>query len=365
MFQDKDLQSLVAYSGDNKVLSVYLDTSLARKSKDAARLMFRERSKHLSEAQDDLARVQRYLDLDYDWSTRGLAIFSAGEALWTVVPLPVAVRTQAYYAIKPQIRVLTDIVDRFGSYGVALVDQERLKLFSVAMGRIEPVLEKVGEEVRSYKQGGWSVRGGQRSAATTHGDTNPADRNLKEAAQEIQAFCSGTGPKNLVLGGSAEALGRVRELLPNRIREHLLGEFSVDLDEPSDQVLQRSLDIAVQLDLAAEKELVSQAVTAANKGGQGVTGVVDTLSMLYQGRVRLLLVDGAFRREGHICAHCGYIASHAPTACPLCSYETFDATGDVGNAAIHKALATGADVNIVRDNVELEKAGGIAALLRY
>jgi len=48
MFQDKDLQSLVAYSGDNKVLSVYLDTSLARKSKDAARLMFRERSKHLS-----------------------------------------------------------------------------------------------------------------------------------------------------------------------------------------------------------------------------------------------------------------------------------------------------------------------------
>ena len=365
MIQDKDLQALVEYDATPKVLSVYLDTSLAAKSKDAARLMFRERSKHLAEAREDLQRVQRFLDHDYDWRARGLAIFAGGDALWLVVPLPVPVRTQAYYASKPQIRALTDIIDRFGSYGVALVDQERLKLYTVARGRIEPVLEMIGEEVRSYKQGGWSVRGGQRSAATTHGESNLAWRNLKQAAHEIQSFCSGKGPRHLVLGGSAEALGRIRDLLPNPLRERILGELVIDLDTPSDQILERSLDIAVQIDLAAEKQLVTQAVTAAAKGGAGVTGVVDTLSMLHQGRVHMLLVDEAFHREGCVCAHCGYVASSAPDACPLCAYKQFEATPDIGNVAIHKALAMGADVNIVRDNPELESAGGIAALLRY
>jgi hypothetical protein len=38
---------------------------------------------------------------------------------------------------------------------------------------------------------------------------------------------------------------------------------------------------------------------------------------------------------------------------------------DAVNRAIHKAIETGADVNIVRQNEELTKSGKIAAVLRY
>jgi stalled ribosome rescue protein Dom34 len=41
------------------------------------------------------------------------------------------------------------------------------------------------------------------------------------------------------------------------------------------------------------------------------------------------------------------------------------AAADVVNTAIHKAIETGARVNIVRQNDPLMAAGGMAAILRY
>ena len=365
MIQDKDLRSLVEFSGTTKVLSVYLDTDLASKSKDAAKLMFRERVKELHQEGKDVQAVQRFLDFEYDWQSRGLAIFSAGQALWKVLPLPIAVRTQAVYADKPYVRILTDVLDQFGSYSVALVDQECLKLYAVARGRIGLELETVGTEVRSYKQGGWSVRGGQRSAITTHSGDNPALGNLKRAVEVVQAYCNETGCQQLVLGGSAEAVGQIKGLLPKALRDHVMGEFGADMEATPKEILNRSLDIAVQLDLAAEKKMVAQAVTAVAKGGAGVMGLADTLQMIHQGRVRMLLIEENYRASGHVCQHCGYVSTESIEQCPLCSYREFVETADVVNLAIYKAFGTGADVNIVRDNEQLNRAGGIAALLRY
>ena len=111
--------------------------------------------------------------------------------------------------------------------------------------------------------------------------------------------------------------------------------------------------------------MVEAAITAASKGGAGVIGLADTLYALHQGQVRLLLVEENYHAAGHVCTHCGYVAAQASAKCPLCSYESLSETPDVVNRAIHKAIETGAAVNIVRHNEALAKAGGIAAILRY
>jgi peptide subunit release factor 1 (eRF1) len=219
--------------------------------------------------------------------------------------------------------------------------------------------------VRSYKQGGWSVRGGQRSAVTTHSGTNPAWHNLKHAVEVIQTYCSETGCRRLALGGSADTLGQLYDMLPKGLREEVIGEFAADMEEPPAEILRRSLEVAMRADLKAEKSLVTQVLTAAAKGGAGVTGLTDTLSMVHQGRVRTLLVDEDFGAPGNVCGHCGYVSAEPLDRCPFCSYQEFAASTDVVNLAIHKALQAGADVNVVRDNEELLRAGGIAALLRY
>ncbi|NLG51330.1 MAG: hypothetical protein GX552_14575, partial [Chloroflexi bacterium] len=100
MIGENDLQTLTEFSGSRQVLSVYADTNLAQNSKDAIKLMVREAIKSLQapSAAEDAEAVAKYLDYEYDWQSRGVAIFSSGQELWKAVPLPIAVKTQAFLA---------------------------------------------------------------------------------------------------------------------------------------------------------------------------------------------------------------------------------------------------------------------------
>jgi peptide chain release factor subunit 1 len=364
MIGEQELQTLVEFA-DGPVLSVYLDTDLSDKSKEAVKLMFRSLVRDLQADSDqempadEIRAVQRWLDFEYDWQSRGVAIFAAEDALWKVIPLPIAVSSRVFWAEQPYLRLLTDIQDRFGEYTVALVDRQTLRLFAVAWGGIRSVTEAAGEELKRHKQGGYAAARYQR-----HED-NLALHNLKAAVETVQTYCQRSGCHRLMLGGSPEVIAQFRDLLPHPLREQVIGEFPADMDASLNEVLHRSLDILQQVNAEEERELVAQAITAAAKGSNGVTGLADTLYMLHQGRVRVLLVGEHYRAPGFVCSSCGYVAVQQEGACSFCQGDKMVESQDVVNLAIHKALETGADVNIVRDSEELEQAGGIAAILRY
>ena len=360
MSDDRELQALVQFSGNQKVLSVYLDTDLSSQSKDAVKLVFRETVREIDPAAaKDVAAIQRYLDFEYDWQSRGLGIYSSGEELWRVVPLPIPVSPQAWYTERPYVRVLSDVTDRFGAYGIALIDRESVRLFSVARGKIRSETKAYGEELKRHKQEGWYAAGYQR-----HED-NLALHNMRQAVEVVQDYCQRTGCKRLMLAGNPEALSQFTDMMPKAFREQIIGEFSVSMIASPAEILHRSLDIAFQADLEEEREMVGAAITAAAKGSAGVTGAVDTLYALHQGRVRVLLVEESFHIPGFVCRSCGYLVAQQHAACPVCKSTDMHATGDVVNTAIHKAVETGASVNIVRQNDALMTAGGMAAVLRY
>jgi peptide chain release factor subunit 1 len=359
MTVDQQLQSLLDYQGD-RVLSVYLDTDLSTQSKEAVRLTFRQRAAEVeAAAAHEVEAVQRFLDFEYDWQPRGLAIFASRDTLWEVIPLPIPPRTRVTYTERPLVRPLTDIGDRLGRYAVAVLDREHLRLFSMAWGKIQSEKTLTGEELKRHKQGGWSATGYQR-----HED-NLALHNLKQAVEAIQEFTERTGHGRLMLGGSTEVLAQVKEMLPRPLADQLIGEFVVDVGANPNEVLSRSLDLAQEVDLQNEQRQVEQAITEAAKGGQGVTGLSDTLYALHQGQVRLLLVDESYRASGYLCSDCGLILAEKRDQCPLCHSEHLEEAADVVNVAIHKAAETGAQVDIVRENAELLRVGGIAALTRY
>jgi peptide subunit release factor 1 (eRF1) len=273
--------------------------------------------------------------------------------------LPTSVNTQAYYAERPYVRMLTDLMDRFGQYVIAVLDKESIRIFSVAWGRITPESESLGEALKHHKQEGYYASGYQR-----HED-NLALHNLKQAAEVIEAYCSDTGCKRIVLAGAMEAVAQVRGLLSKGVQEHVLGEFAVDVTALPHDILERSLDIVAQATLAQEQALVEEAITAAARGSLGVTGVTDALYVLHQGRVRILLADESFHIPGYICDHCGYVLAESSDVCPVCQHKEISETPDVVNRAIQKAHETGAQVTLVRVNEALMRAGGIAAILRY
>jgi peptide chain release factor subunit 1 len=360
MISDQELQTLVDFKGEKPVLTLYLNTDLAHQSKDAIKLAARQQLKDYGkQAHDEIQAIDKYLDLEYDWLAPGLAIFASGSELWRAIPLPLPVRPQAYYMDKPYVRVLSDVKDRLSPYVVALLDNESLRLFQVTAGAIRTESETSGEEIKRHRQGGWSAARFQRH------EGNLALHNLKQAAQMIQDFCQEQSCGRLILAGNPEAIAQIKDLLPKQLQSQMVGEFAADMEATPKEILTKSLGIVADADQAQEQKMVSDAITAAAKGGAGVVGLADTLYALYRGQVRTLLIEEEYHAPGYVCGNCGFVAAEKLDPCPVCNQSAITEMPDIANRAIEKALQTGADVNIVRENDELSRAGGIAATLRY
>ncbi len=361
MLEKKNLQDLVGYAGNTPVLTLYVSTDLARESKESALLAVRNCLRDLSAdlPQRESERVQHFLDYEYDWGARGVAVFGAGDELWRTVSLPAPVPTVAYYADLPHLVELTDVIDRFGQYVVALVDSSSLRLFTVESGMVHSEAEAVGEQVKHHRQGGYAAARLQRH------EKNVALHNLKQAVEEIRLYDEPAGPQRLMLAGKPAVLNQLRELMPVAMRESVIGEFPADIESTPTEIMNRSMSLLEEVTAAEERELVTAVVTAASKGGLGVTGLPDTLYALQEGRVRQLLVDDAYAAAGFRSASCGYVGAEYSPTCPFCGAHDMAPVPDAVNRAIHRAIQTGADVNVIRDNDELRGSGSIAALLRY
>jgi peptide subunit release factor 1 (eRF1) len=85
---------------------------------------------------------------------------------------------------------------------------------------------------------------------------------------------------------------------------------------------------------------------------------------VYEGRVRVLLVAEGYRATGYRCQHCGYIAAQAKEKCPFCGGRVKQ-IDDAVDLIVRSVIDQGGQVEVVRDSPALEKAGHIAALLRY
>ncbi len=361
MLDKKDLEALAAYDGRTPVLTVYAATDLAREPKEAALLAVKNSLKDLGDGVPpaEVERVQRYLDYEYDWQSRGVALYGAGEDWWRAIPLPAPVPTRAYYGDLPHIREAANLVDRFEEYVVALVDRTALRLFTVRSGADHAETEAVGEALKRHRQGGWAAARYQR-----HED-NLALHNLKQAVEVVRTYCEEIDCRRLILAGSADVLAQFKDLLPAALGERVVGEFPADMEASPAEILARSTHVLEEAADREDRRLVEEAVTAAGKGGAGVTGLADALYALHAGRVRLLLVDEGYAAPGYACGHCGYVAAEESAKCPFCGSEGMSPVPDAVNRAIARSVLTGADVNVVRGDEALHRAGRIAALLRY
>lgn len=361
MVSTEDIQALVNYEGTAPLLSVYLDTDLSDKTRDTVKLDFRQSLKKLPNTPDErnINAVINYLDYEYNWQARGLAVFAADGKIWKAIPLPVPVPASSCWDKYPYVRPLVDFRDHYGDYNVAILDRESVKLFFVSGGRIHSETEAYWQELKRHKQGGWAAARYQR-----HAD-NIALQNLKQTVELISAFIADTGYQRLMLGGSNEVLAQVEEMLPVALRKNVIAKFTADMRISQQEILSITQELLAKSDQEREAQLVVDTITAALKGGAGVRGLADTLYTLREGRVRLLLVSNHVNSSGYECKHCGYLAVEAFTTCPFCGEKEIQEIPDVINEAIVNALRTGVEINIIRDNQTLDDAGGIAGVLRY
>ncbi len=105
MFTPDDLRELATLQTATPMLSVYLNVDPStERANDEYRLALRQMLRQVegSAAPEDIAAVERYFEHEYDWSGRGIAVFSnAQEGFWRAVVLPIPVASEVRVARKP------------------------------------------------------------------------------------------------------------------------------------------------------------------------------------------------------------------------------------------------------------------------
>ena len=359
-----DLRELARFTAERAlVVSLYLDTDLSRQLKDQVKLVLRdllERAEAAEATGEDLERISRYVDLEYDWQGRGLIVFSGrADGLWEPFPLPVPVKSQVFVGDKVYLMPLSNLLDQYAPYGVGLVDKEQARLFLIDMGGVVREENVTGEPIKRQKQGGWSATRWQR-----HED-RLAFNNLKAAAEALARFCSDNDCSRVILAGTDENTARFRGLLPTSLRQTVVGTMPLDMTASGTAVVERSREILDELEEQQEDELVQRMITVSAKGGPAVTGLADTLFTLHEGRVLTMLVEEGFSAPGFFCPGCDYLYVDEMQHCLFCGTAEARRVRNVVERAAHRAFLLGAKVEIIEDNPDLARVGHIGALLRY
>ena len=193
---------------------------------------------------------------------------------------------------------------------------------------------------------------------------NIIERNIKEVIEYATDFFSHHHIRRIIIGGTDDNIARFRDELPKSWQSLVVGDFTMSMTASHLDILEQATREAVAVQDKINQSLVEQAITLAAKGSTGVTGLIDTLNAIHEGRVKTLLVLQDFEEDGYRCEGCGYLTVQQLDVCPFCN-ESFERIDKAVEMAVQDTLRKNAETKVMLENENLAKAGQIAALLRY
>jgi peptide subunit release factor 1 (eRF1) len=364
MLTENELRELVEYTSPDWVLSIYLNTDPTEGNADAYRLSLRNLLKKVTLPQD-VAVIERFFATEYDWSGRGIALFScAPQGFFRAYPLAIPVRNRVFVSNRPSVRPLADLLDSYGGYGVVLVDQQGARLFFFHLGELREQEGTVGEAIRRVKNGGASAMPGRRGGTSgqTHFVEETVERNMKETAEFAVRFFEENRVRRVLIGGTEANVASLRNALPKAWQSLIVGSFAMPMTASHNEVLQRAMQIGREVEIETEERLVEDMITIAAKGGQAVTGLENSLDAINAGRVKTLVIAEGFAKSGYHCPICGMLKL-TREECDECGHP--ERVADIVDLAVSTVMRQGGDVEVVHGSEILERAGHIGAFLRY
>jgi len=112
------------------------------------------------------------------------------------------------------------------------------------------------------------------------------------------------------------------------------------------------------------RELLREVLGESQRNGRGALGLRHVLRSLERGEVQAVLLAENFSGRASECRACGRLDSRLLPHCQVCGQET-RSVPDVGERLLGQLLRGGIELLPVAADPALEKAGGIAALLRF
>lgn len=323
-----------------------------------------KKSGHGGPSTRDFERLLALADrLDGNHS-RAKAIFSCErQKLWTEFDLPPELPgTELIVNRRFHLRPLVSVVDAFPRTMVALLDRKRARLFEVSMQDERQVEDITDELTRRGRSDGFA--GYEGGHAERHVD-NEAMRHVKRVMERLLERQKVGEFERLVFGCRDEMWPDIEAQLHPYLRQTFVGRFNRDVATATpEQVRDEAERLLREHVTGYQQGLVREVLGEAQRNARGAVGLRRVLEALERGEVQTLLVGRNLKASVTECPHCGHLDTRTTPQCDVCGNLTREVE-DVSDALVGLALRNAAELLYVADDAAFERAGNVAALLRF
>lgn len=323
-----------------------------------------ERSGANGRVRADLDRIVEMAEHLHGNHARAKAVFAcSSEGVWREFDLPSQLReTQVYVNNRFHLRPLAPIAAAPPRCGIALVDRERARLFTLWLGEVTEHTGMFDALPRIGRSDGFA---GYDAGHLERKYENEAMRHFKAVGERLQDAQKKQGCGAFILGCREEVWPEFEPHLHAYTRQKLLGRFSIDpVTASAEQVQEKAQRILAEHEVGRREVMISEVLGEAQRNGRGSLGLRHVLNSLERGEVHSLLLGENFSAQAVECRNCGHLDTRLVHQCAVCGQETRELS-DVADAILVRAIAASIELIYVRDNPAFDKAGGIGALLRF
>jgi len=335
--------------------------------KDLVRDVLRKAERNGNDAamRQDLEKVLEIAEGLHGNHSRGKAIFACREqGIWHEFDVPPRLgRSQITVNSRFHLRPLVDAKSGLPRTCIALVNRKKARIFELNDTEITQKMDlEFGPSPAVPRSDGFQ---GYEAGHRERHVENTTMQHFKMFAESLLLLCNKEKLEALLIGCQDDSWPEIEPQLPTALKQKLRGRFAIDvLSATAEEVRQQANRILTEAKLTERMALMREVMGESQRNGRGATGLKHVLNALERQEVQTLLLVRDFKAEAVECPNCRHLDTRMVKNCAVCGHET-RALNDVCDTLVDLALRNGAEIRMVDSDADMEKAGHVAALLRF
>ena len=312
------------------------------------------------------ADLDRVLDFatNLRGQARGRAVFAcSAQNIWKEYELPPRLgTTRIYLQSRFQLRPLAALLGAQPTLCVAVVDRQRARFFDLRLDDLREgasIVHLLSRSGASYGYNGYEAGHAERRVS------EEALQHFKAVSERLRTDFERGAWERLIVGCHDVNWPEFESHLHPYVKQRVIGRFSADVASVSNEEIRDRANAVLGKWIGERgKSKVSEAIDFAKANGRGVTGLRRVLLALEEGEVQSLFLSENYSAHAVECTYCGHLNAHVVPTCVACGHATRE-LADVCDAIIPMAIRRDIELFYLKDVDDLDRAGNIAALLRF